>query len=250
MATTAETPTGTPGKKAKRRSTEPFGGGIPLALLALAVTALGFWRTFFSVLADVDAVHMLHGASSTGWLVLVLVQAALIRSRLFKAHRVLGWSSVLLFAVLIVTSWQVLALMLSGKSGVPFDFAKLFAYSDITAVPLMVICYAGAIIARKDRHVHSRLISVTLLAGLLPAAARMFNRVWTGPDGLIFAMHPTYLFVLVVLAIAIFVDWRSDRLRWPFPFAFAWFAVAYATLFPGAGSQWFDGLARLIANTA
>jgi hypothetical protein len=56
--------------------------------------------------------------------------------------------------------------------------------------------------------------------------------------------------VLVILAIAIFVDWKKDRLRWPFPFAFVWFAISYATLFPGTSSLWFDHLARAIAATA
>ncbi len=252
MATQTEQPAirETTGKRVVKRSTAPFGGGVPLALVAIAVTCIGFWRTFFSQLGNIDAVHMLHGASSTGWLVLVLVQASLIGSRQYTWHRVLGWSSLLLFAVLIATSWNVLALMLSGKSGVPLDFAKLFAFSDVTAVPLLIIAYAAAIILRKDRHVHSRLISVTLLAGLLPAAARMFNRVWTGPEGLVFSMHPTYLFVLAILAIAIFVDWKKDRLRWPFPFAFVWFAISYAILFPGAYSQWFDQLSRAIGATA
>ena len=132
----------------------------------------------------------------------------------------------------------------------PLDFAKLFAYSDVTALPLMILLYLGAIVWRKDRHLHSRLVSATLLAGLLPASARMFNRVWPGMDGLIFAMHPTYLFELAVLAIAIFIDWKNDRLRWPFPFAFAWLAVSYATLFPGSNAAWFDALARWIGSTA
>jgi hypothetical protein len=192
---------------------------------------------------------MLHGATSTGWLVLVLVQAVLIRSRRFRWHRVLGWSSVLLFTALLASSWHMLALMLSGRSGLPFDFAKLFALSDVTAVPLMIVAYGAAIALRKDRHVHSRLISVTLLAGLLPAIARMFNLIWQGPDGLIFAMHPSYLFVLAILAAAILADWRAHRLRWPFPFAFAWFAAAYATLFPAWRSHWFDTLARAIGAT-
>lgn len=250
MATAADQLPHRTSKTTRGRATDPFGGGIPMALAALTVTALGFWRTFFSQLGNVDIAHMVHGASSTGWLVLVMVQATLISSRQFKWHRVLGWSSVLLFAVLIVSSLQMLALMLSGKTGVPFAFAKLFAFSDVTALPLLVICYAAAIVRRKDRHVHSRLISVTLLAGLLPAAARMFNRVWPGPDGLIFAMHPTYLFVLAVLAIAIFIDWKNARLRWPFPFAFVWVAISYAVLFPGTSSQWFDTLAKVIGSTA
>jgi hypothetical protein len=251
MATVAGQPT-KPRKTTGNRARDPFGGGIPLALLAIAVTLIGFWRTFFTQLPNTDTLHMLHGASSTGWLVLVLVQASLIRSGLYRWHRVLGWGSALLFALLIWSSWQVLVLMLSGGSAVPLplDFAKLFAYSDVTALPLMVLLYGGAIVWRKDRHLHSRLISATLLAGLLPASARMFNRVWPGMDGLIFAMHPTYLFELAVLAVAIFIDWKNNRLRWPFPFAFVWLAVSYATLFPGSNSVWFDALARWIGSTA
>lgn len=236
-------------KRPAARWKEPFGGAIPMALLALAVTALGFWRTFFSQLGNVDFAHMLHGATSTGWLVLVLVQATLIRTRDYKWHRILGWTSVPIFIVLIVTSWHMMALMMSPANRLPFELGKFFLYSDLTALPLLAITYVAAIAKRKDRHVHSRLISITLLAGLLPAAARMFNRVWTGMDGLIFSMHPTYLMVLAVLGAAIAIDWRKDRLRWPFPFAFAWFAVCYATIFPASTSEWMSTVGRFVAST-
>ena len=251
MATVARQPEAQAGKRPAKRKADPFGGGVPMALLALAVTAIGFWRTFFSQLGNIDSVHMWHGATSTGWLVLVLTQASLIGSRQYRLHRILGWASIVLFVLLLFSSWTVLALMLSGKgSPMPFELAKLFALSDVTAIPLLIIAYVAAIVLRKDRHVHSRLISVTLLAGLLPAAARMFNRIWTGIDGLILSMHPTYLFPLAVLGVAIYIDWKNDRLRWPFPFAFAWFAVSYAILFPGWHSHWFDVVAKAIASTA
>lgn len=251
MATIVEQSGGPEKRKPVRRNAEPFGGAVTMAWIAITVTLIGFWRTFFAILPDVDLAHQVHGWTATGWLVLVLVQATLIRSRQFKWHRVLGWSSLAFFTLLLVSSWRMLAIMLSGNSHVPvpYDFAKLFALSDVTAVPLMVIAYGAAILLRKDRHVHSRLISVTLLAGLLPAIARMFNLIWTGPEGLIFAMHPSYLFVLAILAGAIFVDWKAGRLRWPFPFAFAWVAVAYATYFPSWHSQWFDAVAQFIAST-
>lgn len=237
-------------KQPSRRGSDPFGGGIAMALLALAVTLIGFWRTFFTVLPQTDTLHIWHGASSTGWLVLVLVQASLIRSRRHKWHRLLGWASILAFASLMISAWKVLALLLAGKGApMPFEFAKLFAISDVTALPLFFIAYVAAIAFRKDRHLHSRLIAITLLAGLLPASARMFNLVWPGLDGLILAMHPTYLLNLAVLAVAIFIDWSKHRLRWPFPFAFAWFAAAYAMLFPAWHSQWFDTLAKAIAAT-
>lgn len=62
--------------------------------------------------------------------------------------------------------------------------------------------------------------------------------------------HPTYLFVLGVLGIAILIDWRNDRVRWPFPFGFIWLAFSFATLFPAWHAQWFDHLCRAIAATA
>jgi hypothetical protein len=250
MAITAELPTQQPAQQPAKRATDPFGGGIPMALVALAVTGIGFWKRFFSQLDHVDAAHLLHGGITTGWLVLVLVQASLVRSRKFRWHRTFGWASLVIFTVFVVTSCQMIALMLSGKSGLPFPLAKLFGYSDITTLPLLVVLYGGSIILRKDRHVHSRLVSATLLVAIIPAAARMFNLIWPGMDGLVFSMHPTFLFSLGILGIAIFADWRKGRLRWPFPFAFGWLAITYASLFPALGSQWYDHLARAIGALA
>ena len=246
------------------RPANPFGGGIQMALVAILVTLMGFWPTFFSRLGSIDAAHLLHGTLSTGWLVLVLVQASLIRFRKFKWHRTIGWISLLWFALLVATSCYMLTLMLSGTgpTPIPFGMAKIFAFSDVTALPLMIIAYAGAITLRKDRHVHSRLMSVTLLAGLMPAIARAFLYIFIAAGiaaatsmndvlkALTLAMHPTFIFVLVVLATAILFDYKKDRLRWPFPFAFVWFAINYATFFPGLSSQWFDHVAKAIAAMA
>ena len=267
MAATIERPVVPP----SNRAGNPFGGGVALALVSIAVTLFGFWPTFFSRLGDVDAVHMLHGMLATGWLVLVLVQASLIGVRKFKWHRILGWISLPWFAVLIVTSCHMVVLMMSATGGmpIPFDQAKIFGYSDVTLLPLLILAYGGAITLRKDRHVHSRLMSITLLAGLLPAVARFFYWIMVAMgiariennvgldgltvvrlEGLAHAMHPTYVFVLLVLAIAISFDWKNDRLRWPFPFAFVWFAINYATFFAGVWSRWFDSVAKAIAAMA
>ena len=231
------------------RNTNPFGGGIPLALVMIAMTGIGFYRTFFARLLETDFTHHLHGWAMTGWLFLVLAQATLIRTRNYKWHRILGWSSIAFFVVMMVSSWQIVALMLSGKTGTPFDFAKPFAWSDVVDFPLMIFLYGGAIWLRKDRHLHSRLVSATALAVVIPAVARVFNLIWTGPEGLFIAMHPTYLFILGTLAVAMWSDWKNDRLRWPFPLTFAWIAMAYATFFVVPQSQWFDQFARWMATT-
>ncbi|MEO6041593.1 MAG: hypothetical protein ABIP41_06810 [Croceibacterium sp.] len=229
------------------RALDPFGGGIPVALLAIAVTFAGFYPSFFSNPASLDSLHLVHGVSSYAWLLLVLVQASLIRVRKLTWHRTIGWSSLALFAVLVVTSWQMVGIMLSGASGMPFDLAKVLAFSDLATLPLFVLLYAGALWLRRDRHVHSRLISATVLVGMIPALGRMLAMI-PALGGLSGALHPTYAAVLAVLAVAIAADWRAGRLRWPFPFAFAWFASTYALLFPVSASSWFDGIASSIAG--
>ena len=252
MSTATERPAGPAAKRPTRRPTDPFGGAIPLVLFAFLTVGIGFFPTFFAQLGNVDAVHMIHALLSIGWLVLVIVQALMIRSREFKWHRVLGWSSLVVFAALMVTSVQMVALMLNGHRPMPFETAKLFGYSDLTTLPLLAVLYGGAIWLRKDRHVHSRLISATVLVAIVPAVARMFFYLpifFLGakpvfPDGLVNAMHPTYILILGVLAFAIYTDWKKERLRWPFPFAFGWMALTYATLFPGWHSAWFDYVAR------
>ena len=248
MATVAHEPV-KPAASAQAWRARAFGGVLAISLVSIAVTLIGFWRTFFARLLETDFAHHLHGWTATGWLVLVLVQASLIRSRKHQLHRSLGWASIAFFIALLASGWHMMALMLSGKTHVPFEWGKLFVFSDIIMVPLMVIAYVTAIVKRRDRHVHSRLMAVTLLAGLLPAVARMFNLVFTGPEGLVFAMHPSFLFLLAILGAAMWSDWRKGGLRWPFPFAFAWITIAYAGLFPGAGSQWFDIVARWMGST-
>jgi hypothetical protein len=240
-----------PKKKKRKPGASPFGGGIPIALIGLAATGIGFFPTFFSRLSQVDAPHLVHGWIMIAWLALVLTQALLITQRQYRWHRILGWSSVALFVAMVVTSWQMIVLMLSGGNRLPFEAAKFFAYTDLVDMPLLLILYGGAIYWRKDRHLHSRLVSATVLTSIVPALARMFNvLIWRSLDGLFTAMHPTYIFILGVLTVAIWVDWKNQRLRWPLPFVFAWFVVDYATLWPVWHSQWYDGLARSIATLA
>ena len=247
MATQAEVPAGTERTPKKRKAVTPFGGGIPIAAIGIVATIIGFLPTFFLKLAEVDAIHLVHGWTMTGWVVLVLTQALLIRSRKFKWHRVLGWSSLALFVAMVVTSLLVIALMLSGKTGLPFDAAKFFGYSDIVDMPLLIFFFGSAIHFRKNRHLHSRLITVTVLTSIVPALARMFNiLIWRSFEGLYHAMHPTYILILGALAIAIFIDWKDSRLRWPLPLAFVWFSAVYATQWPMMNAQWYDSLARSI----
>jgi hypothetical protein len=235
----------------KRKPVSPFGGGIPIALIGVTATVVGFVPTFFSRLNHVDIPHLVHGWTMTAWITLVLTQALLIRSRKYRWHRILGWSSVALFLAMVVTSCEMIALMLSGRTHLPFEAAKFFGYSDIVDMPLLFILFGSAIVFRKDRHLHARLVTATVLTSIVPALARMFNLlIWRSFDGLFHAMHPTYLLILAVLGGAIWIDRKNGQVRWPLPLAFGWFTFVYATQWVAMQWRLYDVLAHRIAGLA
>ena len=249
MASAPNSTTRDTGSATKRGGRRAYAGALPVALIGLVATLAGFAPTFFLRLGEVDMIHLVHGWTMTGWIVLFLAQVTLIRTRRFAWHRQLGWASLVLFAAMVVTSLQVLILMLSGKSGLPFEAAKFFGYSDIVGFPLLIFCFCAAIHFRGERNLHSRLIAVTVLISIVPALSRMFNlAIWRTFEGLYLSMHPTYLLVLGALGLSAFADWRADKLRWPLPLAFSWFAGLYATQWPIMQVGWYDGLCRWIGS--
>jgi hypothetical protein len=152
---------------------------------------------------------------------------------------------------MVGSSLQMMALMFSGKTHLPFAFAKFFGYSDFTDLPLLLLLYGGAIYFRKDRHLHSRLIAATVLTSMVPALARMYNiLIWRSMEGLHYAMHPTYLTILATLAVLIVIDRRNGRLSWPLPLTFVWFVAVYATQWPMMDVAWYDRLAHAIGALA
>ena len=251
MATISPAEPASQKQRVKRKPTRAFGGSIPIAAIGIISTVIGFLPTFWMRLNEVDAVHLIHGWLMTAWIFLVLAQALLVRSRQYKLHRVLGWTSLALFSAMVVTSCQMVALMLSGKSLLPYELAKFFAYSDILDMPLLIFFFCGAIYWRKNRHMHSRLMIVTVLTSIVPALARMFNiLIARSMEGIYLAMHPTYILILCALGMAIYFDKKANRLRWPLPLAFAWFTFVYATQWPMMDAQWYVSLTRAIGALA
>lgn len=248
MATHAH-PATAPAKKKKRPGLTPFGGSIPIAVIGVVATFVGFAPTFFLRLSDVSTVHLVHGWTMTAWILLVLVQSLLIRSQQYSVHRILGWSSLALFVAMVLTSLQVMVIMLSGKSGLPFEAAKFFGYSDVIDMPLLLLSFGGAIYWRKNRHLHSRLMAITVLTSIVPALARMFNiLIWRTLEGLYLSMHPTYWLILSTLGTFAFIDWKNNRLRWPLPLAFVWFSGLYASQWAVMNAQWYDSLAKWLGS--
>ncbi|WCT73885.1 hypothetical protein PQ455_01235 [Sphingomonas naphthae] len=218
-------------------------------LLAFAVILAGFWPSFFSQPAGNDAAHAAHGLFATLWLILLVAQSALIRARRRALHRRIGWASIGLAVLLVATSLNLVRIMLADPAGFPIWLRLTLAYIDLTTITLFVGLYAAAILWRRDRVVHSRLAGSTVLVAMIPALGRFYGMNYP-VGGLPGALDPSFWTVEVILLVAVLLDWRGGRLRWPFPVALAAFVAIHLTYPIGSQSAAFAVLARAMGGSA
>jgi len=198
----------------------PFFAGI-IVLLA-AVFAAGFGPSYAHDIGKLGTwpiwVH-LHGAVMVSWVVLLVVQGALVRSGARALHRRLGLLSIGLVVIMVPLGMVTNALAIRRGAVPPFFTpAELFAVDQLDVL-LFAALYAWALVLRGRPDWHKRLlISATILL-TYPAIARI---------GLIRAFGPDWVVPLSVglmLALALLGPLHDlVRYRRVHP-AFAWGAA-------------------------
>ena len=150
-----------------------FYTGVAIAMFATVF--LGFARSFFlrpwfpDLPAPTEPVFFVHGVLFTAWLVLLVVQPALVAVRRTDLHRKLGWLGAGL-AVAMVALGIVGALTAArrptGFVGIPLPPLQ-FLIVPVLDIVLFSAFVALAIARRRDTQSHKRwmlLASVNLLA--------------------------------------------------------------------------------------
>lgn len=190
--------------------------------LALSATAyLGFWFTYFgpnlrgTYAAVAPAVH-LHGWSFFAWYLLLPLQAGLIHARRVRAHRTLGWSSLALAAVMTATGVLVLGVqMAQAVASQEPSFFSSFGLLVLATLVLFIGFYGAAIVFRKDRAIHKRLMLVASAAGLGAAGFRIVMTIfgpveWATPAGIL----ATNVFILGGIAYDAIRERRVHPAYW------------------------------------
>jgi Amino acid permease len=220
--------------------------------LALSATAyLGFWFTYFgpnlrgTYPAAAPAVH-LHGWSFFAWYLLLPLQAGLIHARRVRAHRTLGWSSLGLAAVMTATGTLVLGVQMAQAAASPEpSYWSSFGLMIFATLLLFVGFYTAAIVLRRDRAIHKRLMLVAGAAGVGAAAFRiamtLFGPVdWATPAGIL----ATNRFILGGIGYDAVRERRVHRVYW---FALAICLVVEVSAWLGAPTGVGQSLARGLA---
>jgi uncharacterized membrane protein len=210
--------------------------------IALALVGFGFWPSFFSALAVQQHAILIHGISATLWMALPIVQALLYR-RHRTFHRRLGYASLALAAVVVISGLYVIQTMILTNSN-PISLVSIkFVLLDLTGIALFVVFLYLAIRSarRHDVALHLRLMACTAIIPLEAANERTAILIMPGlaPDfGT--ALYASLLSMEAICVALVLAEWRLDRIRWPFSFMLGYYLVMHAIATPVAMSQQFQ----------
>ena len=150
--------------------------GFRLFVVFAVAMVVAFWPSYFSRLADQPSVHHhAHGMAMTAWLVLLVVQASLMRSGNRALHRRLGLVSYLLVPTIVVVTLRFVHYTLrdvpdQGEYGL--FFLALVAWTLVTFVTL----FGLAMVYRARPAVHARFMVSTLFPLFPPVTDRLIAR--------------------------------------------------------------------------
>lgn len=180
-----------------------FYGGMAVAL-ALTVFA-GFAATYYFPLvagrpkvtlsgAPFSTLVHVHAVLFTSWVVLFIVQTALVASRRVAVHRRMGVAGSILAGTMVVVG-TILAIDAAGRGAAPPGMDPLaFMAIPIFDMVLFTSFIAAALALRRDRETHKRLMLMAYISITVAAVARLPGVIAMGPLGF-FGL--TFLFVIV-----------------------------------------------------
>lgn len=191
-----------------------FYGGMAVAL-ALTVFA-GFAATYYLPLvagrpkvtlsgAPFSTLVHVHAVLFTAWVVLFIVQTALVASRRVAVHRRMGVAGSVLAGTMVVVG-TILAIDAAGRGAAPPGMDPLaFMAIPIFDMVLFTTFIAAALALRRDRETHKRLMLMAYISITVAAVARLPGVIAMGPLGF-FGL--TFLFVIVAAVYDFLTRWR------------------------------------------
>ncbi len=190
MSTIAATSTATRSPSRPGTYDRLFYGGMAAAL-GLTVLA-GFAPTYYlrflhggpsATLSGgpFTALVHVHGALFTSWMLLFIVQTTLVASRRVAVHRRLGIAGALLAAGMVVAGTSV-AIATAARGSAPPGMTPLgFLIIPLFDMVLFATFVTAALIGRRDKEAHKRLMLLAYVSIVTAAVARLPGVLPLGP---------------------------------------------------------------------
>lgn len=216
--------------------------------VALLVAVAGFYPSFFSQPTRVGTLRLVHGTLATTWLLLLIVQATLARTRRLAPHRILGWSSLAIVPPFLVSGVLLVCDALAGTNPFQRAYATRLAWVDFLGLAFFACCYGLALWHRRRRPLHLRYMACTAVLVLPPATARALGAYLPGVSSFDTVFHAGMLISVVVALVLMVRDMRAGRLLPPYPLLLAVLLAQQVGFVAIAGSTTWAALCRHLAG--
>jgi hypothetical protein len=124
-----------------------------------------------------------HGALFTAWVLLFIVQTALVASRRVAVHRRLGVAGAVLAAAMVVAG-TIIAIATAARGSAPPGMDPLaFLVIPIFDMVLFATFVTAALALRRDKEAHKRLMLLAYVSIIVAAVARLPGVLPLGPAG-------------------------------------------------------------------
>ena len=210
----------------------------------LVLLLLGFWPSYFSLEAPAATFGQhFHSVTMLGWMLMLITQAWLIRTRRRNIHRAIGrfsmaWAPLVVFSALYV--------VLDNLAGLPEPRPPIglsFFWLGLASAALFAILYTLAIVNRREMQLHARYMAATALAFIVPGLGRLFGQI-AELTGLEFLDFETALWAPVLAGSVMIVhDVRKGRVRTPWVLATVLWVVTVLGFFNLPRFAWFSAFA-------
>jgi len=148
-----------------------------VGLLSIAITFAGFARTYFLKglfgTPQLPLLLHLHGAAFTAWLVLFVVQVALVAARRTDIHRRLGVAGGALAAVMtgLVCAVSIEVTKPGYRAGPPPELS--FLPLPLFNILAFAICVGAGLLYRRQSEYHKRFMLAATISILTAAISRL-----------------------------------------------------------------------------
>lgn len=194
--------------------------------LLLLVAVVGFFPSYFARLGEAKALHHFHAIAATAWLLLLITQGYLMRTRRVALHRALGRTSLVIVPLFLVSGLFIVHDMLTRDSNFARTFGPRLSFVDLSTLAWFAFAYVMALRYRKTMALHARFMVSTALPLLPPALSRLLGPMVHSFD---LAFHLSYLAAELVTIALLLHDRQSGKMRAPFLLLFALLVLQQAS---------------------
>ena len=242
---------------AQTRRPYPNIGFFFLALLAMVVAGFtppvpgtpffGYFSRATTPVAVPVVIH-LHVLVALVWFFLLTVQPFLIRLQRPTLHRTLGWSSLAVVALVVITAIPVMKYAFANAlSGMSRAGALSMLAQPVNGLALLVLFYSLALWRRRYLHQHVAFVVAAALATATPGLARLGLYVVGGMPGILLVIVFLYGTLTGFMLLAKF-RYRQPVLKGPYLPVMGVFMAVHAMDIVGSRSAAWRAVAERIVS--